>query len=270
MLEALQYDFMRNALLAGLLASLACGMVGSLVVVNRIGFISGGLAHAAYGGIGLAFFLSWPVLPTTLAFCLAMSVLMGWITQRRRERADTVIGVLWAVGMALGIILVDLSPGYGVDLLSYLFGSILAVPRSDLLAMAAVDAAALAVILLFYKPFLALSFDVEFARARGVPVAALNYLLLAFIAGAVVMLMRVVGLILVIALLTIPPYIAERFTRSLGGMMALATVLSAVFVAAGLWMSYAFNLSSGASIIAVGAAAFAVSAAAPWHRDGRA
>jgi zinc transport system permease protein len=266
MFEALQYEFMRNALAAGLLASVACGVIGSLVVVNRIGFITGGIAHAAYGGIGLAFFMSWAVLPTTMGFCLVIALAMGWITQRQRERSDTVIGVLWAVGMAIGIILVDLSPGYGVDLLSYLFGSILAVPRGDLWAMLAVDLVALAVVLAFYKAFLALSYDGEFARARGVPVGALYYVLLLLIAGAVVMLMRIVGLILVIALITIPPFIAERFVRSLGGMMLLATGLSAVFVAGGLWVSYAFNLTSGASIIAVGAAAFL--AVTAWGRIG--
>jgi zinc transport system permease protein len=261
MLELLHYDFMRNALLAGLLASLACGMIGSLVVVNRIGFLSGGIAHAAYGGIGLAFFLGWAVLPTTLGFALCVAAAMAWVTQGRRARADTVVGVLWAVGMAIGIILVDLSPGYQVDLLSYLFGSILAVPESDLWAMLGMNAVILGVILVFYKEFLAMSYDVEFARARGVPVRSLYYVLLGLIAVSVVMLMRVVGLILVIALLTIPPYLAERYVRSLAAMMLLAAAFSALFAVCGLWLSYAFNLTSGASIIAVGAAAFlAVSA----------
>jgi zinc transport system permease protein len=263
MLEALHFEFMRNALLAGLLASCICGVIGTLVVVNRIVFLSGGIAHAAYGGVGLALFAGLPVLPVTAAFALACALIMAAVTLKARERADTVIGVLWASGMALGIILVDLTPGYKADLMSYLFGSILAVPRSDLWLMAGLAAVVLAVVLACYRGFLALSFDEEFARARGLPVALLHTLLLALTALCVVMIIRVVGLILVIALLTIPPFIAERRVRSLGAMMLLAAVLSALFCALGLALAYALDLTSGAAIIAVAAVAFFAQALIP-------
>ena len=253
MIEALQFEFMRHALLAGLLASIACGIIGTLVVVNRIVFISGGIAHAAYGGVGLAFFLGFPPLLGAAGFSLVVSTIMAMVTLSNKQRADTIVGVLWAVGMALGIILTDLSAGYNVDLMSYLFGSILAVPRSDLVAMAALDLLVLAVVGLFYNSFLAMSFDEEFAVATGVPVKPLYFALLVMTALVVVMVIRVVGLILVIALFTIPPYIAERFSGSLRGMMTFSVALSSLFTVIGLWLSYLFNLTSGATIILVAA-----------------
>src|SRR5512137_2932618 len=170
MIEALQFEFMRNAVLAGILASVVCGIIGTLVVVNRIVFISGGIAHAAYGGVGLAFFLGIPPLVGATGFSLLISAIMAMVTFKNKQRADTIVGVLWAVGMALGIILIDLSSGYNIDLMSYLFGSILAVSSSDLLMMVVVDFMVLIVVFLFYNSFLAMSFDEEFALASGVPV----------------------------------------------------------------------------------------------------
>jgi zinc transport system permease protein len=259
MIDALHFEFMRNAILAGLLTSIACGIIGTLVVVNRIVFISGGIAHAAYGGVGLAFFLGISPLFGAAGFSLLISAIMAMVTLKNKQRADTIIGVLWAVGMALGIILIDLSAGYNVDLMSYLFGSILAVPGSDLLLMLAVDVVVLVVVARFYNSFLAMSFDEEFALASGVPVKTLYFVLLAMMALVVVMVIRVVGLILVIALLTIPPYIAERYSHTLRGMMVLSVILSAVFSLVGLWLSFLFNLTSGATIIMVAAFFFFVS-----------
>ena len=146
MIEAFQSEFMRNALFAGLLAGVACGIIGTLVVVNRIVFISGGIAHAAYGGIGLAIFFGIPPLAGAVGFALVIAMIMSAVTLKNKQRADTVVGVLWAVGMALGIIMIDLTPGYNVDLMSYLFGSILAVPRSDILMMALVDVGVLIIV----------------------------------------------------------------------------------------------------------------------------
>ncbi|WP_316897048.1 iron chelate uptake ABC transporter family permease subunit [Pseudodesulfovibrio indicus] len=259
MLDVLGYDFMQNALAAGLLASLICGVIGSLVVVNRIVFISGGIAHASYGGVGLAFLLGLPVLPVTTGFTVCMALIMALVTLRARERVDTVIGVIWASGMAMGIILLDFAPGYNVDLMSYLFGSILAVPRSDLWLMAGMAVVVVVLVAVFYRGFLVMSFDEEFARARGVPVDFLYCLLIVLVGLCVVMIIRVVGLILVIALLTIPPFIAERRARSLKVMMSVSTVLSAVFTVAGLLLSYALDITSGAAIIAVAAVGFFVS-----------
>ncbi len=256
MIEALQYEFMRNALMAGLLASIICGMIGTLVVVNRIVFLSGGIAHAAYGGIGLAFFLGIPYLFGTIGFAFVAAMIMAFVTIRSPQRSDTIIGVIWAVGMAIGIILLDLTPGYHVDLMSYLFGSILAVPRQDLLIMGGVIGGVALVVTGLYNRFLSMSYDAEFARLRGVPVTFLFLLMVAMISISVVILIRVVGLILVIALLTIPPFIAEKYAKSLYHMMVIASILSAIFTIGGLWLSFTFNLTSGATIILLAGSVF--------------
>ena len=256
MWEALQYDFMRNALLAGLLVSISCGIIGTLVVVNRIVFISGGIAHAAFGGVGLGFFYGFSPFLGAAAFASGVSLIMGAVSLKNKHRADTIIGVLWAIGMAVGIILIDLTPGYHVDLMSYLFGSILAVPKADLWLMLPLDGFILLAVLLFYKEFVALSYDEEFAFVMGVPVKTLYLLLLGMTAFSIVMIIRVVGLILVIALLTIPPFIAEKYTRSLGHMMLLSSILSICFTFLGLWLSYVFDITSGATIILVAGVGF--------------
>ncbi|MBC8418224.1 MAG: metal ABC transporter permease [Desulfobacteraceae bacterium] len=256
MWEALQLDFMRNALFAGLLVSISCGIIGSLVVVNRIVFISGGIAHAAFGGIGLAFFLGFSPSLGAALFAVGVSMIIGVVSFKSKHRADTIIGVLWAIGMALGIILIDLTPGYHVDLMSYLFGSILTVPGSDIWLMILLNMAILITVISFYKEFIAMSYDEEFAFVVGIPVKLLYFVLLGMTALSVVMTIQVVGLILVIALLTIPPYIAEKCTTSLGKMMVLSSILGIFFTLGGLWLSYSYNLTSGATIILVAGATF--------------
>ncbi len=258
-MEILHYEFMQNALLAAFLTSIACGVIGSLVVVNRVVFLSGGIAHSAYGGIGLAFFLGWPPLLGAGLFALVMSGLMAWVTLEDRRHADTIIGVIWAVGMALGILFVDLTPGYNVDLMSYLFGSILAVPRWELLLMAVAVLLILVTVGGFYRSFLALSYDREFAATRGVPVRTLYFLMVGLIALTVVMLISLVGLILVIALLSIPPFIAEKNAPSLGWMMGISFLLSLLFSFSGLFLAYHFNLTPGATIILVAGTGFFLS-----------
>jgi zinc transport system permease protein len=256
MFDALQYEFMRNALAAGLLASVICGIMGTLVVVNRIVFLSGGIAHAAYGGIGLSFFLGWPYLVGTLGFSFTAAMVMAAVSLNAKHRADTIIGVIWAVGMACGIILLDLTPGYNVDLMSYLFGSILTVPQADLWIMLIVGALIAGFVICFYKDLLAISYDEEFARIRGVPIRALYFALIGLLAVTIVMVIQVVGLILVIALLTIPAFMVEKYAKSLFQMMMGSSLLGAVFTICGLWLSYAFDLTSGASIVLVAGIAF--------------
>jgi zinc transport system permease protein len=241
------------------LVSIVCGVLGTLVVVNRIVFISGGIAHAAYGGIGLAFYWGIPPAAGAALFSLFVSGVMGIASLKSRERADTIIGVMWALGMALGIILIDLTPGYGADLMSYLFGSILSVPRSSILYMGLLDLVVVALVSILYKEFIAMSYDEEFSFVVGIPVKTLYFLLLTLISLAVVMIIQVVGLILVIALLTIPPYIAEKYTTSLARMMVLSSLLGTVFTLAGLGFSYVYNLTSGATIIMVAGVAFFLS-----------
>ncbi|MBN1814470.1 MAG: metal ABC transporter permease [Anaerolineae bacterium] len=281
MLEALRFSFMRHALLAGALVSVACGIVGTFVVIKRIVFISGGIAHAAYGGIGLGYYVkysllpllfagsaatvdqrpgSWPLLGAIL-FSLLAAVIMGVIQRRTRQRADTIIGVLWAIGMALGIVFIDLSEGYKADLMSYLFGSILAVERGELLVILGLDVVIVALVILFYKELLALSFDETFASVENVPVDAITIVLLCLIALTVVMMMRVVGLIMVIAMLTMPAAIAGQFVKDMKRMMVSSIILGMLFTVVGLWLSYAWNLTSGASIILVSGAAYLASLA---------
>jgi zinc transport system permease protein len=258
MTDILALEFMRNALLAGLLASVACGVIGTLVVVNRQVFMAGGVAHTAYGGVGLAFYLGLPVLPCAVAFTVLAALAMAAASFGRAERSDAIVGIMWAAGMALGIILMDLTPGYNVDLMSYLFGSILAVPAGDIIFMAVLNALILAVVVFWYKDFLSLSFDMEFARSTGVPVRLLYTLMQVLTAVTVIMVIQVAGLILVIALLTIPPMLAELFTSSLWKMMALASLASLAFCLAGLALSYHFDLTSGASIIAMATCGYAL------------
>ena len=248
--EILALPFMQNALAAALLVSIACGLIGTLVVVNRLVLLSGGIAHTAYGGVGLALYAGWPVLPTTLGFTAGAALLLGALTHQRRERADAVIGALWSAGMALGTILINLTPGYAADVMSYLFGSILTVSRADLAHMTVLNLVMLVTVLGLYRPIFAMSFDEDFARSRGVAADVLYLVLLALVALSVVVLIQVVGLILVIALLTIPPATAEKHTRSLHTMMAAAMAWGALYCAVGLWLSFVFDLNSGASIVA--------------------
>lgn len=259
MIEALQFEFMRNALLCGVLVSIICGIVGTLVVVNRIVFVSGGIAHAAYGGIGLAFFLKIPPILGATVFSLISAMIMGLVSYRNKHRSDTIIGVIWAVGMAIGIIFIDITPGYNVDLMSYLFGSILTVPVHDIVIMTSLNAVLIIIVTFFYKEFLAMSYDEEFSFVVGIPVTPLYFILLGMIALSVVMIIRVVGLILVIALLTIPPYIAEKYTRSMARMMVISSLLGIFFMLIGLWISYIYDLTAGAAIILVAGAAFFIS-----------
>ncbi len=249
MLEALQYEFMRNAQFAGLLASVACGIVGVYVVVKRIVFISGGIAHASFGGIGLGYLIGISPVLGAMFFTLASALGMGLVTRRTKLPEDTAIGILWAMGMAMGIIFIGLTPGYAPDLFSYLFGNILTVPRSGLILMLALDAIIVTIVIALYKDFLALSFDEEFGTTVGVPVERLYLLLLCMIALTVVVLIRVVGVILVIALLTIPAALAKQFTHDLRNMMILAVLFGALFSFGGLWLSYEFDLASGATIV---------------------
>lgn len=249
MIEALQFEFMQNALVAGILTSIACGIIGTLIVVNRLVFLSGGIAHSAYGGIGLAFFFGWPYMVGAIGFALFSAMVMAAVSLKSKHRADTIIGVMWAMGMACGILLLDITPGYNVDLMSYLFGSILSVPQSDLITMAVSGVFIFGLIVFFFQDILTMSYDEEFAQIRGVPVKRLYFMLIGIVAVTVVMVVQVVGLILVIALLTIPPFIAEKYTKSLINMMIVSCFLGMFFTTGGLWLSYTFDMTSGAAII---------------------
>ena len=259
MWEVFQYEFMRNALIAGVLASIACGVVGAFIIVKRIVFISGGISHAAFGGIGLAYLVGMDPILGALLFTLLSALGMGIISKRTRQHEDTLIGILWAMGMALGVIFIGLSPGYAPDLFSYLFGNILTVPHSDIIVMLILDVVIVSIVFLLYKEFLALSFDEEFATVTGVPTSYLYLVLLSIIALTVVILIRVVGIILVIALLTIPSAISGQFTYSLKRMILLSIIIGAFSILSGLYLSYLLDLASGATIVLVSGTLFLIS-----------
>ncbi len=260
-----QYAFLRNALLAGILASLACGVVGSYVVSRRITVIAGSLAHSVLGGMGAAFYLrvvhgwSWlhPMHGAVVAALLA-ALIIGWMRAHSREREDTIISALWAVGMAGGILFLFRTPGYKADLMTYLFGNIVMVDVPTLHLVVALDLLILGVVLLFYNPLLAVCFDEEFARLRGVNVSFFYTLLLCLTALTIVTLIYVVGVVLVIALVTLPVAVAGRFTRKLWQMMLLAALLSALLTIAGLGVSYGSDLPTGATTILLAAAVYVV------------
>jgi len=256
--EIFGYHFMQNALLAGLLASIACGIIGAYVVSKKIVFISGGIAHASFGGIGLGYFMGInPVLGAT-GFSLIAAIAMGMTSRRTRLPEDTVIGMLWATGMALGAIFISLTPGYTTNLFSYLFGNILTVPDSELLLIFILDIIILTVVALLYKEFLAVSFDEEYSTVIGMPTEKIYLTMLCLIALTVVVMIRVVGIILVIALLTIPASLARQFTHDMKKMMALSVIFSAIFTFVGLLLSYWLDLASGATVIITSVIIFSV------------
>ena len=251
-----EHRFLQYALLAGLLAAVPCGVVGSWVVIRRISYMAGGIAHSVLAGLGLAHWLrivhgaTW-ITPMggAVAAALLAALVIGWVGVHLRQREDTVIGAVWSSGMALGVVFIGLTPGYTTDLMSYLFGNILMVTAGDLWLMGALAATVLAVAGAFHRQLLAVSFDAEFAELQGVPVARFTYLLLALTALTVVVLVSVVGIILVIALLTLPAATANLFARRLGRMMAGAVAICAVLTAGGLLLSYGPDLPAGAVTI---------------------
>ncbi len=255
MIEALHYTFIQNALIAAVLVSLVSGIIGSLILVNRMTFLAGGIAHSSYGGIGLAIYFGLPIFLGASVFAVFCAVIIALISFKQRHRLDIFIGLIWAVGMAIGIVFVDLTPGYNVDLMSYLFGSILAVSRKDIIFMAVLTVAVLIFIHRYYKEILAVSYDSEYASLRGINAKLFFTLILIFSALTVVVAIKVVGLILVIALMSIPTYIAEQISASLYSMMLKSALLSAIFTIIGLTISYQFDITSGASIILISAAA---------------
>ncbi|HPE61903.1 MAG: metal ABC transporter permease [Thiothrix sp.] len=254
-----QQHFLQMALLAGLLASVGCGLVGTFVVVKRITFLAGGIAHSVLAGMGAAAYYGFDPLMGALVAAVVSALLIGWIHLNWRTQEDTLIGALWAIGMAVGLLFISRTPGYNTNLFSYLFGNILLVPERDIWFMGALDLVLLLVVLLFFRQFLAVIFDEEYARLRGVPVTFFYLLLLCLIAVTVVLMIHVVGLILVIALLTLPAAIAGHYVHSLGGMMVIATLLGGVFTTAGLALSYGPDLPAGPTIILLAGGAYVLS-----------
>ena len=248
-MEIFRYSFMQHAFLACVLASIGCGIIGTYVVVKRIGFLAGGIAHSVLAGMGIAiFFHAAPVSGAVIA-ALVSAVLIGWINLHLRQHEDILVATFWSMGMAIGIMFISMIPGYNIDLMSYLFGNILLVSDQNLYLMLMLDVVIITLVFFFYRQFLAVAFDEEFSRLRGLNVELFYILLLCTVALTVVLLIQVVGLILVLALLILPAATAAQFTGSILRMMLLAVILSAAITTTGLLISYVPDLPSGSTII---------------------
>jgi len=265
------HAFLRQALLAGVLASIACGVVGSYVVTRRITAIAGSLAHMVLGGMGAAYWLratqgwEWlhPLHGAVMAALLG-AVIIGAVRNTGKEREDTVISALWAVGMAVGVLFLFQTPGYKADLMTYLFGNIVLVDPLALKMLIVLDVLILGLVLLYHDALLAVCFDEEFARLRGLNVGALYTLLLALTALTIVSLIYVVGIVMVIALITLPVATAGRITRRLWHTMVVAAILSSLLTTVGLGISYGADLPAGATIVLLAAALYVVVNIAGW------
>ena len=266
--------FVRNAFLAGILSSVLFGVLGSVVTVKRIAGLAGAISHAVLGGIGLALFLSarnivpgLPPIVGALVFALVAAVLIGFVSLKAKQREDTVINALWAIGMSIGIVFIAKTPGYA-DPMSYLFGNILLVSTRDLVLLGALDLIVIFLAWRYYPQIEASAFDEEFARTRGVDTDKVFMVILAVTALAVVLLQTFVGIVMVIAMLTLPAGTAGYFAKNLGGMMVLGTAFSLAYTLAGLAASWSLDLPSGAVVVLVAGAVFlVVSAASLRHRE---
>ena len=258
LLKLLQMPFALNALFAILPLSILCGILGSLIIANRLSYVAGGLTHGAYGGIGIGIYFALPILLSTLFFSLALALLMAYLIRHYKHSSDNFIGTIWAFGMALGILLIDLSAGYKADLMGYLFGNILVLSEFNLWLLGLLALVFSSIIFLFYPQIHALSYDEDFAKLRGVQSEKIFYLLIVMISMCVVVSMQAVGLILVIALLSIPTFIAQYLSKTLRQMMLFSIFFNLIFCFLGLILSFYFDLSSGASIIFVSILGFIV------------
>lgn len=248
-MELLQYTFFQHALIGSLLASIACGLIGTYIVTRRLVFISGGLTHASFGGIGLGLYTGIPPILSAAVFAVLSAFGVEWLSKRKDMREDSAIAVFWTLGMAVGIIFTFLSPGFAPDLSAYLFGNILTITRSDLALLAAL-AAVLAVFFgLYLRPIVYVAFDREFARSQGIPVQMFEYALMMLIALTIVACLRMVGIVLVISLLTIPQMTANLFSHRFHRIIWLSMGIGYLSCLGGLYFSFQKNIPSGASII---------------------
>lgn len=256
--ELLGYSFMQYALAACLFTVVICAVAGTLAVVNRNVYITGGVAHASYGGIGFALWAGFPPVLGAMIVALGMGTALGVMRLRSSDKIDAFVSALWAMGMAAGILLTDLTPGYPADYLSYLFGNILLVTRFDLALGAFFAFLSVVLAVKYYRPLLAVSADQEYAATLGYNVRLINLVMLVMLCVAVVLLMRLAGLIMVMALLSIPASIAENHSRQLSEMMVLAGIISAICIFGGLFAATALNLTPSAVIVAFLAAAYLI------------
>lgn len=249
MSEILSYGFMQRAMLAGVIVGLLCSILSLFVVLKRLSFVGAGISHSAFGGVALGFLLNLEPTWTAAFFCVLIALLIGLIKQRGKIQEDTAIGIFFAATMAFGILLVGLSKRYNMDLFGYLFGNILAISASDVKMVLAVSFVVLTVVGLFFKELLFYSFDEETAKVSGLSTGFLNYLLLTLLALVIVVSIKVVGIVLVSALLVIPGAVGRQVSSNYRGMLAISILVGLLAVSGGLILSYFFNLPSGSTIV---------------------
>lgn len=248
-MDLLQYTFFQHALLGSLLASIACGIIGTYIVTRRLVFISGGITHASFGGIGIGMFTGISPILSAAIFATLSAFGVEWLSKRSDMREDSAIAVFWTLGMAVGIMFSFLSPGFAPDMSAYLFGNILTITWSDLLLLGVVSAGLVLFFARYLNTILYVAFDREFARSQGIPVAFFEYLLMMFIALTIVSTLRMVGIVLAISLLTIPQMTANLFTHSFKRIICLSIVIGFLGCLGGLFISYYWKVPSGAAII---------------------
>lgn len=257
----LSFSFMQNALIAAALVSLLCSVVGFFVVLNRMAFIGDGIAHGALGGVALGVWTGVDPVVAGGIFGTAMAWLIGWISRRGRLSEDTAIGIIFSSAMAFGVALLSLRTGYYPELMSFLFGNILAVTRTDLYILAITTALVVGILTFFFKELFAIAFNEEMARADHLPVDALRYLLLTVVAATVVVAVKVVGIILVAALLVTPTATGLQWARGFRGILAVSVVTALTSSIGGLYLSFRYNVASGAAMVLLAALLFALSSA---------
>jgi zinc transport system permease protein len=249
------FPFLRNALIAGVLSSILFGILGSVVTVRRIGSLAGAVSHAVLGGIGIALFLSATVIPFppiagAFIFALLSALVIGFVSLKAKQREDTVINAIWVIGMSLGLLFMAKTPGYA-DPSAWLFGNILLISNMDIILLSILDVIVIVLAWCFYAQIEASSFDSEFARTRGVPVDMIFLLLLGITAAAIVLLQTFIGIMMVIAMLTLPSGCASVFSRSLSGMMLSSCLFAAFFSVCGIVNGWAFDLPVGAMTVII-------------------
>ncbi|MCG8411676.1 MAG: metal ABC transporter permease [Bacteroidales bacterium] len=247
--ELLEYKFIVNSILAGILASVSCGIIGTYIVTRRMVFLSGGITHASFGGIGIGYYLGFNPIIAAAIFGVFSALGIEFVSKRTNLREDSAIGIIWSLGMAVGIMFVFLTPGYAPNLMSYLFGSILTVSKLDIVLMTILCSILLVVFIVFFRVILLVAYDQEFARTHNIAVDVINYLLIGLVALTIVLNIKIVGIILVISLLTIPQAIANLFTKQFRYIIMLSILIGLIGSFLGLIVSYQINIPSGASII---------------------
>ena len=246
-----EYTFVVRSLLGALFASITAGLAGTYIVSRRLVFLSGGITHASFGGIGLGYYLGINPVVGAAIFGLGSALGMEYMSARGRMREDSAIGILWALGMAVGIIFIYLTPGYAPNLMSYLFGSILTVTNGDLIALGIISAVLILYTAMFYRTLLYISFDENYARTFSRHVDLFKYVSVGLTGLAIVLNIRMAGVIMIIALLTIPANIIMLFTRKYLRIIVLSTVVSFLGISAGFAVSWFTNLPTGATIVTV-------------------